>query len=384
MMTMFNAVGGIHPPVTVDDLVLVNGMSQLALTWTIIKKAGEKALWLFVLFFAAVANPTAILLVIHGSEHRAIEELPRFCAGQVEPSYKLLVAAMASVAQFSEDERHRIEAHLDGIVQMTVEKTEATSWLDNTTKRVAVDKLKTMRTVLWPSKKFLTPKVLDGVYKGFPHRAPSFTDFWIEAHRSQRLLLGSEAAEEELLLGHNHHLPYLEYARVLNHISLSIGALAPPLYYPDGTEAMLHGGILYLYARALIKAIGNDEDTVNPQGEVVPTRLGDDVKDAFEQRTLGCLAGNTSSFSDVPGMEVAYEALKRQLGKRHVQLSKTLTEEKVFFITSCLATCSLTPADNLFAGDCNKAVMNFAPFAKAFECPVGTPMNPVNKCPFFD
>ncbi|XP_075721633.1 neprilysin-1-like [Rhipicephalus microplus] len=116
----------------------------------------------------------------------------------------------------------------------------------------------------------------------------------------------------------------------------------------------------------------------------MPSWLSDDVKDAFEQHTVSCRAENMSSFPDVPGMEVAYEALRRKLGKRHVQLSKILTEEKVFFITTCLATCSATPADNIFAGDCNKAVMNFAPFAKAFECPVGSPMNPVNKCSFFD
>ncbi|KAH7931871.1 hypothetical protein HPB52_025186 [Rhipicephalus sanguineus] len=83
-------------------------------------------------------------------------------------------------------------------------------------------------------------------------------------------------------------------------------------------------------------------------------------------------------------MEVAYEAFKLHFQENDAELSEELTEEKVFFITACLSTCATTPADNLYGGDCNKAVMNFAPFAKAFGCPVGSKMNPANKCSFYD
>nr|XP_037274649.1 neprilysin-1-like [Rhipicephalus microplus] len=83
-------------------------------------------------------------------------------------------------------------------------------------------------------------------------------------------------------------------------------------------------------------------------------------------------------------MEVAYEAFKRRIDKNNTQLSEDLTEEKVFFITACLSTCARTPSDNLFGGDCNKAVMNFAPFAEAFKCPAGSKMNPKKKCSYYD
>ncbi|KAH7964626.1 hypothetical protein HPB51_027142 [Rhipicephalus microplus] len=115
---------------------------------------------------------------------------------------------------------------------------------------MAVGKLRNVRTVLWPSKKFLAANVLEEVYKSFPGYASSFTKFWIETRRSQRQLFGSEAAAEELVLGDNAKLPYVNYVDMLNRLSLSLGALAPPLYYPDGTNAMLHGvdggeGVLY-------------------------------------------------------------------------------------------------------------------------------------------
>ncbi|XP_049527505.1 endothelin-converting enzyme 1 [Dermacentor silvarum] len=372
-----------------DELLLVSDIAEFTNIMRLMNQVGDKALlrhlsWLFVQAYAGVAYPRGILVVFHGSEHRAKKEQPRFCAGQIEPSYKLLVAAMASVAHFTEDERQRIDEYLAGVVQTAIEKTKASSWLDNKTIQVAAEKLENVRTVVWPLDKFLYAEALEEVYRNFTDNASSFAEFWIETRRSQRQLFGTEAAEEELLLGDNTQLPYADYVQVRNRLSLSLGALAPPLYYPDGTKAMLHGGVLYLYARALISAIDNEGVKISPRGEIVSTWLSEEVQDTFEQRSLGCLPGNASIFPEVPAMEVAYEAFKRHVEENDAQLSEDLTEQKVFFITACLSSCAMTPADNLYGGDCNKAVMNFAPFAKAFACPVGSKMNPATKCSFFD
>ncbi|KAH8026908.1 hypothetical protein HPB51_000030 [Rhipicephalus microplus] len=96
-------------------------------------------------------------------------------------------------------------------------KTGASSWLDSRIKKAALEKLSNVQTVVWPSQKFLSPSRLEEVYKHFPEDATSFTEFWIEARRSQRLLFGTDAATEELLLGNNYNLPYVEYVQVLNH-----------------------------------------------------------------------------------------------------------------------------------------------------------------------
>ncbi|KAL1441019.1 hypothetical protein MTO96_008941 [Rhipicephalus appendiculatus] len=363
MRNMFNAVLGIAPPVTLDELVLLNDLSLMENVVKIFRHFNDTVLlrhlsYLFVYAYAAVASPTEFLLAFHGSKARAEEELPRFCAGQIEPSFKLLIAAMASVAHFTDLERRTVVEHLEHIVEVASNKTSASEWLGTKIKNMAVEKLSNVRTVLWPSEKFLAEDVLENVYKSFPDHASSFTKFWIETRRSQRQLFGSEAAAEELALGDNAKLPYVNYVDLLNRLSLSLGALAPPLYYADGTNAMLHGGVLYMYARALLGAIDNKGITINSQGEIMT--------------------------SWVPAMEVAYEAFKLHFDENDIQLSEELTEEKVFFITACLSTCATTPADNLYGGDCNKAVMNFAPFAKAFGCRVGSKMNPATKCPFYD
>ncbi|XP_075554777.1 endothelin-converting enzyme 2-like [Dermacentor variabilis] len=389
MVKVLNAVTAIDPPITVDDLMFVSDMSVLENILRIIKRFGDEAVlrhlsWLFVQTYGAVTYPTAVLLAIHGSRHHAREQQPRFCAGQVESSYKLLGNAIASVGLFSEKERRHINEHLAAIVEEAANKTWAVSWLDNDTKKVAVEKLKNVRTALWPSDKFLTPKTLEEVYENFTYNEPSFAEYWIETRHSQRLMYGSDAAEEEQLLGDSTRLPYVDYEQVLNRLSLSLGALAPPLYCKDGTNAMLYGGLLYFYARTLIAAIDTVGIKFTPQGEFVSSWLSDSIQDTFEERTLHCLPGNISIFPEVPAMEVAYAAFKRHHQESNSRLCEELTEEKVFFITACLAACATTPAHNIYGGDCNKAVMNFAPFAKAFDCPVGSKMNPASKCTFYD
>ncbi|KAL3195628.1 hypothetical protein MRX96_001762 [Rhipicephalus microplus] len=389
MRDMFNAVLRITPPVTLDELVLVSDLSVFNSIMKVLNRVNDTRLlrhvaYLFAQTYGAVAYFRGFLLVVHGSEAQAKEALPRFCARRVEPSFKLLVAALTSVAQFSGEERRSVVEHLEEVVQVAMNKTGASSWLDSRIKKAALEKLSNVQTVVWPSQKFLSPSRLEEVYKHFPEDATSFTEFWIEARHSQRLLFGTDAATEELLLGNNYNLPCVEYVQVLSHLSLSIGALQPPHYYSDGTKAMLYGCALYLYARALIGAIDSEGVEVSSQGETMASWPSDKVFDTFKQRILGCLPRNTSIFPEVPAIEVTYEAFKQHQEEHDPQLSEELTEEKVFFITACLSSCAKTPNENLYGGDCNQAMMNFAPFAEAFGCPVGSKMNPAENCPFYD
>ncbi|KAL3195632.1 hypothetical protein MRX96_001765 [Rhipicephalus microplus] len=244
---LLNAVTRINPPVTIDETVLISDIFQFLRMKNIIDEVDDKTLL------------RHLSMVVSARKRKR----PRFCAGQIEPGYKLLIAAMATVAHFSENERRNIDHLLGDILQVAVDKTWACSWFDNDTKQAAAGKLTKMSTVVWPPEKFLDPEVLEDVYKDFPDNASSFAEYWIETRRRQRLLFGSEASTAEQLLGDNTHPPYAEYVQLLNHLSLSLGALAPPLYYPDGTNAMLYGGVLYLYARALITAVGHEGFTVS-------------------------------------------------------------------------------------------------------------------------
>ncbi|KAH6925913.1 hypothetical protein HPB50_011880 [Hyalomma asiaticum] len=240
-----NLVLGIEPPITNEDQLLLSDLSLLTGVFRLIGTLEDRDIvrhlsWLFVQAYAAVADPTAVLLLLHGSRRHVEQQRPLFCALQVEASYELLVAALTSVAHFSKKERRDIDDRLAAISE------------------------------------------------------------------------------------------------------------------------------------------------VDPKGSIGPSWLSESSHKAFDQRTFGCLPSYVSVFPEIPAIEVAYAAFKRQLRDNDTQLSEELTEEKVFFITACMITCATTAADNIYGGDCNKAVMNFAPFAEAFQCAPGSKMNPEKKCTFFD
>ncbi|KAH8029273.1 hypothetical protein HPB51_024698 [Rhipicephalus microplus] len=360
-----NLVLGIKPPVTSDDLILLSDLSLLTGVFRLIDTLNDRDVvrhlsWLFVQAYGAVADPAAVLLLLHGSKLYAERQRPLFCASQVEASYQLLVAALTSVASFSPEQRRFIEAHLVAIVETFGIGNEQVS----STRKPLTNISASHKTV--PTDVRKKPMKLEEAYENFPESAASFIEYWIETRRRQRALFGTDAAAEELLVSSSKALPYARYTHVLNQLSMPLGALALPLYCPEGTKGMLHGGLLYLYAQALVGAL--DSDGVR----------------AFEQRTFGCLPNSGNIFPEIPAMEVAYASFKRQHQRNDSQLSEDLTEEKVFFITACMITCATTPADNVYGGDCNKAVMNFAPFAEAFQCAPGSNMNPKRKCTFFD
>ncbi|KAK8772405.1 hypothetical protein V5799_024351, partial [Amblyomma americanum] len=321
-----NSVLRIKPPLTPDDLILFSNLALLKGMSNIFNKFKDRLVrrhlaWLFVWAYGIMANPAAILEVMHGDKTRAEQSRIRYCAAQVEANYKLLVAAMTIASYFPSEKRALIDEHLSGIVEMAIKKTSAASWLDNQTIGVAVKKLKNVRTLLWPTEKYLTVEGIEEAYANFSENASSFAHLWIDARRNIRNLFGSEAGVQEQRLRLSSAQPYIEYVPVLNVLALSLGALAPPLFYPDGTNAMMHGGLGYFYARELVGAIDREGVKVDPLGHIVPSWLSEAVKPRFRQRDQGCLHYNSSVFPEVPAMEVAFAAFQQHAENSDLQLT---------------------------------------------------------------
>ncbi|XP_077522177.1 endothelin-converting enzyme 1-like isoform X2 [Amblyomma americanum] len=334
--------------------------------------------------YAALAGPRDFLRAVHGSSEKAEEVWPRYCAVHTEGSYKLMAAALSAVALFTADERRRIDTYLKVVQQAAAKRTQAAQWLDEETKKVAAEKLLSARTFLWPSKKYLTNEGVEEAYKDFPENGTSFVRLWIDSRQSGRRTVGSEAYFEEQQLTSSMSLPYAEYVHMLNAVELAVGAMRPPLYYPRGTKAMLHGGLGYFFARQLTRAVDDEGVKVDPHGRILSSWVSEASGPAFDKRLRGCLAENESVFPEVPALEVAYAAFREDVNPTQELLSPELSEEQVFFIAACSTSCSKSSAGNAFTGQCNKAVMNFAPFAQAFGCAPGSRMNPEKKCSFFD
>ncbi|KAL1438104.1 hypothetical protein MTO96_048197 [Rhipicephalus appendiculatus] len=339
--------------------------------------------WLFVQTHGVVADPGRLLFALFGEKSRARQERPLFCAAQVESSYKLLVAAADSVTRFTVKERRVISDRLAD-VQAAVKKTQGSLWLDVRTKAAAVDKFSKVKIVLWPRDEFLTEDALDRAFQSFLlNGTASLAQLWEDTRLIWHALRDTSEGNENDRLPYSYTQPYARYWYLLNTVRLSLGLLAQPAYYSQGTRAMLFGGLGFLFARELVRAVDGSGVGLDSTGKpVAGSWMSDSTARVNFEKRLRC---EEDLFPDVPAVEVAFAAfLDGSSGDSNdLRLSRRFSEPQVFFLTLCHLACVCSHHDNLYGADCNRVVRNFQPFADAFRCAPGSKMNPTDKCRFF-
>ncbi|KAH7977300.1 hypothetical protein HPB49_000385 [Dermacentor silvarum] len=398
----------VFPGISDDDVVMFTDSAFVEDVRSVLRRHGQLDVlshlaWLFVLEHAAIANPHILLVSAYGSRFDSLHwdggaERERFCATEVETVYGLLVSAMFAVSRFSAADRDSIAERLRGLVRVAVDKASSTAWFDEESRRAAALKLASVETVLWPRAEMLTDEGLARAYAGFPDwAADSLVDLWVRTRRAAWRLLGTAEGDDHSATPGGYVLPHVRYEHVINTLFVSMAALAKPLYYPKGTKAMFYGGLGYQFAHQLVKAIDVSGITVDANGSIVDSLLSAKTTGEYDER-VRCRAhissrdpndgtfrrSDSGPFPEVPAIEVAHAAWLAVREPQDLRLSIRWSEAQLFFITACYAMCAHDRLSKLHAGQCNKAVQNFAPFAEAFNCSPGARMNPENKCTFFD
>nr|XP_054923084.1 endothelin-converting enzyme 1-like [Dermacentor andersoni] len=329
---------------------------------------------------------------------------PYFCERFVETPYRFLVIALGSVALFTREERSTVSACFDSLVSAAVDMVNASEWLDTESRQLAAEKLSSTRLKLWPPAKYLESDALDSLYKVFPSAESSFAEYWVKSSRCAADIYRPRPGIDVWGYTVNYALPYLIYDAASNSVKVAVGAVTKPLYYAGGTKAMLYGGLGFSMALQLVASLDSQGIRWHPSGTFGDSFLSKDSVKGFEERD-GCLAksqryvgGNAehnqsgtgkiaSVFPEIPAIEVAYAAYRHSLidGGDEVPrgIPGGLSGDQVFFMTLCYMTCTLPGAVGPQTVDCNKAVRSSEAFARAFRCPLGSPMNPRRKCTFF-
>ncbi|XP_077541092.1 endothelin-converting enzyme 1-like [Haemaphysalis longicornis] len=363
----------------VTDVALLKALDSLFATHSNVDLLRHLS-WFFIQVFAALADRS--LLKIKYRDHRHSAELHKheFCATEVEDAYGPLVPVVYVYPRFTAAMRRSIDALFLELTQTAADMTSSLAWADGASRQVAMSKLLKVDTVLWPPESLLSNDTLSMLYanfsiKGFSSKRRLFIEYWIDAQQNLRALHENIAYRDVLVLPHNYVLPHMKYDYLQNWVVISVAALQGPLKAADSTPAMLYGGIGFLYARQMLRALDCGGLRIDAQGNVVP-------------QSTECLQPvHEGPFPEIPALEVAYEAFQRKLhkgGDVPRRIMKKYDEQQVFFITACFTLCRLPNTLKSHGGDCNKAAMNFEPFAKAFKCKPDSAMNPSKKCPYFN
>ncbi|KAH7965871.1 hypothetical protein HPB49_011754 [Dermacentor silvarum] len=382
------------PVIDGNHLLRVSNSAILSATDGLFSRFTEATLlenmgWFFARLFAPLADPS-LLRDRHGAPHTGEEEL--FCAAQVEALFRLLVISLYTVPRFSPTLREEINQLLHAIREMVADKVSALAWLDEASKLRAEEKLREMGTVLWPPDNMMDNVGLAVLYSKFRQPSgPSWTvvDAWVQ-YREAINDLEQEERDMVLQLPANMELPLVEYDYLRNEVRVSVQALSRPVFYFEGTRAMFYGGLGFLYAAEVVRALDADGARRDASGVLVTNGswLSPTWTEAVADREE-CLPESGGFFPEIPAVEVAYASLEKALvssGERLRTARSAFSQRRLFYVTLCYLMCTnqtLHPQRRPFAGDCNKAVANFPRFAEDFGCSTDARMRRERPCVFF-
>ncbi|XP_070397303.1 endothelin-converting enzyme 1-like isoform X2 [Dermacentor albipictus] len=380
----------VAPAVTGTDLLVAANGVFLKSVDSVFAHYGERELlshlaWFFVQLLAPVADPR-LLVVRYGSEERANAHRPLFCAVHVETVFRVLIISLYAVPRFSASLRNNVDALLRDIRHTAAERLSALPWLDETSKMRGRVKLERMKTILWPATVLLEESGLVRLCRDFAwSNASTFFGAWVKSHRALQQLVRAE--KFDIGMPANLALPLLEYDYIRNDVRVSVQSLSRPVYYGHGTIAMFYGGLGFLYAKEVMKALDSEGSRRDYRGVLTDDPwMSSTWRDALMDPE-GCLEGASAGgyFPEIPALEISYASLESAFDVSATSMNDRIGERRLFFLTFCYFLCSRSGFEQhpVAGGDCNKAVSNFAPFAETFSCPSGSGMRPKKRCFFF-
>ncbi|XP_065296909.1 phosphate-regulating neutral endopeptidase PHEX-like isoform X2 [Dermacentor albipictus] len=396
----------LEPEVKPNDQVFIGDVEFFRTMATVMSSYRRTELlsliaWSCVQLFAPAAD---IQLLENRYDQGITTYRPYFCERFVEAAYRLLVIALSSVSRFTPAQRAAVKAGFDSLVSAAADAANATQWLDIESRTLAVEKLRLTRLKLWPPERFLENDLLERMYSDFPSTELSFAEYWVKTSRCAAKMHDPHADIDVFSFAVNYALPYVLYDPSSGDVKVAVGAIAPPLYYPGGTDAMFYGGLGFSMALNLVASVDRHGLLWTPNGTFGHFFLSSSSAKAFEERDscLAALDGHAASggdnthsitgasasiFPEIPALEVAYAAYRRAVSDRGDEALQGIvggfSGDQVFFMTLCYMTCTRPDAVGPHTVDCNKAVRSSEAFARAFHCSPESQMNPKMKCKFF-
>ncbi|CAN7939494.1 unnamed protein product [Ixodes hexagonus] len=384
-----NKAFNVTPPFDMKDEVLITNTDILATVQSLFAELGEEVIirhtsWWFLQNYAPLAGTNMLELML-GNQRSADILRPSFCVSVVEYCFAALLNSLYTRRLFSKDERANIDDFLVSIVQGAVSMVSSSRWLDEDSKQSTTKKLQNLRVALWPPEDLMADNGSYEVYAASLSEQKNFALRWIDALENLQMFKNSDVYDSLTQMHANSYQPYFEYTDFLNRVDISLGALSKPMYYREGTSAMMYAGLGFSFANQLVRAFDRTGIalTKNQGGSRLFSKKS---LETFEEK-LNCLEPRFQNiFPEIPALEITFKAFREALKRKSTTAVRTIddfSEEQVFFMTVCLMSCRLPGTGNYFGADCNKAVMNFPEFSAAFHCSLGSQMNPYTKCRFF-
>ncbi|KAL1435914.1 hypothetical protein MTO96_010684 [Rhipicephalus appendiculatus] len=212
-----------------------------AVSWMFI----EEHLWI-------IAGRSDLRVATSEQSGRLVE---RACLDYVSSSLGLLAAENYVRNEYSARTRKRVNSLVGRITLTFYDSVEGATWLDVDNKNTALAKIRKLKAQIWPATQFFDENATEKLYDEFPDMAGPFFGSFLQSLRTLRGLL-TDAHFDDLYMMQI-ALPHgsFDFDYCFNQALVSLAVLRAPVYYFEGTDAMVYGGFGTLYAQEAAKTM---------------------------------------------------------------------------------------------------------------------------------
>uniref|UniRef100_A0A6J0SS69 Endothelin-converting enzyme 1 n=2 Tax=Pogona vitticeps TaxID=103695 RepID=A0A6J0SS69_9SAUR len=348
--------------------------------------------------------------IMYGSKKTC---LPRwkYCITDTDINLGFALGAMFVKATFAEDSKAVAEEMIWEIKKAFEESLDQQAWMDEETRRSAREKANAIYDLIGYPKFIMDPKELDKVFNDYE----ATPDLYYE-NVMQFINFSSRVAADQLRKPPNRDQwsmtpPTVNayYSPTKNVIVFPAGILQSPFYTRNYPRALNFGGIGVVVGHELTHAFDDQGREYDKDGNLRPWWKNSSVE-AFKQRAE-CMIEQYSNYSihgeaingrhtlgeniaDNGGLKAAYRAYQNWVRKNGVERTLPalgLTNDQLFFIGFAQVWCSVRTPESSHEGLVTDShspsrfrvigtVSNSREFSEHFQCPPGSPMNPLQKC----
>ncbi|KAL3231554.1 hypothetical protein MRX96_023267 [Rhipicephalus microplus] len=249
--------------ITADDLVFAtNGGLIKAIDSIFVSNTPQEVFFHTIWWFVQAVGATisSVLRLSANSVPEGVYFQRLICFYHTDTTYNVLLASI-NKAMLSTKARLSITSRLENIRSVVVEKLRAYSKLNAEMRRALSAFVEGMSTVIWPEDNFGRPGGFEE-YFGKPYNGSdgSFYAEWEWSRLQMYNKHNREAAAIEDYVAASQVFTFsgetmTSYNPLLNVISISVAALSPPFYYGESTSAMFYGGLGFIYAKGIFRAV---------------------------------------------------------------------------------------------------------------------------------
>ncbi|XP_062561585.1 neprilysin-2 isoform X2 [Armigeres subalbatus] len=346
------------------------------------------------------------------------EQEPRWkeCVDITSGSLPISVGALYIRKYFKEDSKRAALDMVDGIKSVFVDILKKVDWMDEITRKSALDKVDSMVTHIGYPDELMDDNKIADYYKDLKFK-PEDNYLNTILYMNQ---FGTTKAFKKLRQAVNktdwitHSRPAVVnafYSSIENSIQFPAGILQGQFFSYDRPKYMNYGAIGFVIGHEITHGFDDQGRQFDKNGNLVDWWQSDTKKAYLEKArciieqygnytepnvklNLNGINTQGENIADNGGIKEAYYAYKKWTEK-HGPESRLpgldLTPEQMFWLSAAQTWCSVyrpetmkmrittgvhSPGQFRVLGP----MSNMVEFAKDFNCPVGSPMNPAQKC----